>query len=102
MDVRHNTALLERAIELIVQRASIPFRKAEAEAAERLAQATARRRLATGAAIALAAIGIGLGVYLGLWRPRIEPERVAMLPVVPPPRTEKLPVNTSPTSQYRH
>jgi hypothetical protein len=86
-EVRHNTALLERAVALVVQRASIPIRQAEALAAERLAQAAARRRLATGGAIALAAIGIGLGVYLGFWKPRVEPlvashEQIA-LPVAP-------------------
>lgn len=69
MDVRHNTQLLERAVELVVQQAGIPTRQAEAEAAERQAKADARRRLATGGAIALAAVGIGLGVMLGLWRP---------------------------------
>jgi hypothetical protein len=104
MDVRHNTALLERAIELIVQRASIPFRKAEAEAAERLAQATARRRLATGAAVALAAIGIGLGVFFGLWKPRIEPERIVVSAAVPPlpertlPQSAPQPKNEKPPS----
>jgi predicted aspartyl protease len=84
MDVRHNTALLEQAIALVVQRASIPFRRAEAEAAEKLAQASARRRLATGAAIAIAAVGIGLGVFLGFWKPRGEPQRVATSLIVPP------------------
>jgi hypothetical protein len=72
-EVRHNTSLLEQAVALVVQRASIPIRRAEADAAERFAQAAARRRLATGAAIALAAIGIGLGIYLGFWKPRVEP-----------------------------
>ena len=85
VEVRHNTALLERAVELVVQRASIPMKQAEAEAAERFAQAAARRRLATGAAIALAAVGIGLGAYLGLWKHGVEPQRLAALPVVPPP-----------------
>ena len=77
MDVRHNTTLLERAIELVVQRASIPVRRAEAEAAEKLALAAARRRLATGAAVALAALGIGLGAYFGLWKRNVVSERVA-------------------------
>jgi hypothetical protein len=76
MDVRHNTALLEQAIALVVQRAAIPFKRAEAEAGEKLAQASARRRLATGAAIAIAAVGIGLGVFLGFWKPRVEPGQV--------------------------
>ena len=73
MEIRHNTALLEQALELVVQRAAIPSKQAEAEAAERRARAVARRRLATGAAIALAAVGIGLGIWLGLWRMPNEP-----------------------------
>lgn len=83
MEIRHNTALLEQAIALVVQRASIPFKRAEAEAAERLAQASARRRLATGAAIAIAAVGIGLGVFLGFWKPRVEPPQVSTVPPNP-------------------
>jgi predicted aspartyl protease len=83
MDVRHNTALLEQAIALVVQRASIPFRRAEAEAAEKLAQASARRRLATGASIAIAAVGIGLGVFLGFWKPRVGPLQLTTASVVP-------------------
>ncbi len=83
-EVRHNTALLEQAVALVVQRASIPIRRAEAEAAERLARAAARRRLATGAAIALAAIGIGLGIYLGFWKPRVEPPAASHEQIAPP------------------
>ena len=79
MEIRHNTALLEQALALVVQRAEIPSKKAEAEAAERRARAVARRRLATGAAIAVAAIGIGLGIRLGLWKPPNE-ERVVSVP----------------------
>jgi hypothetical protein len=74
VEVRHNTTLLEQAIALVVQRASIPTRQAEADAAEKLARAVARRRLATGAAIAMAAIGIGLGVLFGFWKPRVGPQ----------------------------
>jgi hypothetical protein len=67
--VRHNTTLLEKAITLVVERAAIGTRQAEAEAVAKRARAVAHRRLATGTAIALAAAGIGLGVMLGLWRP---------------------------------
>lgn len=84
MEVRHNTKLLERAVELVVQRAGIPTRAAEAAAAERQARAAARRRLATGAAVALAAVGIGLGVMLGFWRR--EPD--ARIAEVTPPKSE--------------
>ena len=66
-----------------MQRASIPSKQAEAAAAERIARAVARRRFATGAAIALAAIGVGLGIRLGLWRPAIG-DRVVTLPTPPP------------------
>jgi hypothetical protein len=100
MEIRHNTALLEQALELVVQRAAIPSKQAEAEAAERRARAVARRRLATGGAIALAAVGIGLGIWLGLWRMPNEPRVVSLppaqspSPVVPSPiqpKTEQLP-----------
>ena len=87
MEVRHNTALLEQAIALVVQRASIPTRQAEAEAAEKLARAAARRRLATGAAIAVAAVGLGLGIMLGFWKPTVE-ERQITRSVQPPQSAE--------------
>ena len=83
-----------------MQRAAIPSKQAEAEAAERRARAVARRRLATGGAIALAAVGIGLGIWLGLWRMPNEPRVVSLppaqspSPVVPSPiqpKTEQLP-----------
>ena len=64
MQVRHNTTLLEQAVDHVVRRASIPLIEAEAAAQEKRYRATAFRRLATGAAIALVAVGIGLGVYL--------------------------------------
>src|SRR5271165_4307642 len=80
MEVRHNTTLLEQALALVVQRASIPSKQAEAEAAERRARAVARRRIATGAAIAIAAVGLGLGVKLGLWRPPGEDKLVGFPP----------------------
>ena len=67
MEVRHNTALLEKAVELVVLRAGIPAQQAEAEALAKRAAAIAQRRLATGAAIGVAALGIGLGLYFGLW-----------------------------------
>lgn len=64
MQVRHNTTLLEQAVDHVVRRASIPLIEAEAAAQEKRNRATAFRRLATGAAIALVAVGIGLGIYL--------------------------------------
>jgi len=64
MEVRHNTKLLEEAIALVVERAEIPIRQAVAAAAAIQARAIARRRLATGAAIGIAAVGIGLAVWL--------------------------------------
>jgi hypothetical protein len=85
MEVRHDTSLLEQAIALVVQRASIPTRQAEADAAEKLARAAARRRLATGAAIAVAAIGIGLGIFFGFWKPRVEQQPATMPFAFPAP-----------------
>jgi hypothetical protein len=72
LEIRHNTSLLEKAVEHSVQNASIPSRKAEAAAKEVEARAQALRRLATGGGIALAAVGIGLGVWLALRQPTIE------------------------------
>jgi gag-polyprotein putative aspartyl protease/PAN domain len=103
MEVRHNTALLEQALALVVQRASIPSQQAEAEAAERIARAVARRRIATGVAIAVAAVGLGLGIQFGLWRLPSEGRVVSLppaqspSPVVPSPilpKTEPLPDRT--------
>jgi hypothetical protein len=69
MLVRHNTKLLEQALDHVVKRAAIPTIQAEAEALHKKARAASVRRLATGTAIALAAIGIGVGVHLGYWVP---------------------------------
>ncbi|WP_131922173.1 PAN/Apple domain-containing protein [Aminobacter aminovorans] len=66
MQVRHNTQLLEQAVNLLVKRSAIPTLEAQAAAQDRIARATGFRRLATGGAIAIAAIGIGIGVSL-LW-----------------------------------
>jgi hypothetical protein len=84
--VRHNTELLEKALEHVVRRASIPTLRAEAAAREKAARAIGFRRLATGAAIALAAAGIGLGVYLGT-QPKVRPVETAQanLPSAAPP-----------------
>ncbi len=73
MEVRHNTTLLEQAVEHVVRRAAIPAIHAEAEALHKRARATSFRRLATGGAVALAAVGIGLGMHLGLWEPQSVP-----------------------------
>lgn len=64
MLVRHNTTLLEQAIDLQVKRSAIPTLEAEAAAHDRIARANAFRRMATGAAIAIAAVGIGIGSML--------------------------------------
>jgi hypothetical protein len=66
VQVRHNTQLLEQAVDLLVKRSAIPTLEAQAAAQDRIARATGFRRLATGGAIAIAAIGIGIGVSL-LW-----------------------------------
>jgi hypothetical protein len=68
MLVRHNTELLEKAVDLAVKRAAIPTLQAEAAAQQTMARAAGMRRLATGGAIAVAAVGIGLGVMLGFWQ----------------------------------
>lgn len=78
MQVRHNTALLEQAVELVVRQAAIPSLEAEARAKEMAARSSGFRRLATGGAIAVAAIGVGLGVFLGFWQP--EPQQLAKDP----------------------
>jgi hypothetical protein len=62
--VRHNTSLLEQAIDLQVKRSAIPMLEAEAAAHDKIARANAFRRMATGAAIAIAAVGIGIGAML--------------------------------------
>jgi hypothetical protein len=64
VEVRHNTALLEKALEHVVRQASIPSIEAEALAHEKMARAQGFRRLATGAALGVAAVGIGLGIWL--------------------------------------
>lgn len=70
MEVQHNTTLLEKAVEYSVRNASIPARKAEAAARQVEARAQGFRRLATGGAIALAAAGIGFGIWLAMQPPR--------------------------------
>lgn len=56
MLVRHNTALLEKAVDLVVKQAAIPTLEAEAAAYDRMARANAFRRMMTGAAVAIAAV----------------------------------------------
>ena len=56
MQIRHNTSLLEQAVEHVVQRASIPVLQAQADALERTNRAVAIRRIATGAAVAIIAV----------------------------------------------
>jgi hypothetical protein len=78
VQVRHNTSLLEEAVQHIVRKASIPVIEAEAKAHAIREQAMARRRLATGAAIAIACMGAGWGLapFLRDWwlAPRSVPE----------------------------
>ena len=69
MEVRHNTTALERALEVIAMRAEAPFLVASAAASDKIRRGEAIRRLASGAAIAIAAIGIGLGFYLSKKEP---------------------------------
>lgn len=64
VEVRHNTSLLEKALEHVVRQASIPTIEAEARAHEKMARAQGFRRMATGAALGVAAVGIGLGIWL--------------------------------------
>ena len=64
MEVRHNTKVLERAVELVVTRAETPLLAARAAARASLQRSDAIRRIATGTAIAVAAIGIGIGIFL--------------------------------------
>ena len=64
MLVRHNTSLLEKAVELAMLRATMPSQRALADAAATQAKAKAQLRLATAVAFALASIGIGLGIFL--------------------------------------
>jgi hypothetical protein len=98
VEIRHNTKLLEQAVALVVERAAIPAREAAARVAEKHAQAISKRRLATGIAIAVAAIGVGLGIMLGLWGPKREDRAIVALqpPVVPPPPTVYVTVTPSP------
>lgn len=87
MLVRHNTALLEQAVGLIVKRSAIPTLQAEAAAQEKVSKAAALRRIATGGAIAVAAIGIGLGLKLGLWQKG---------PAIPEPNTPRVELPAKP------
>ena len=106
MEVRHNTALLEKAVELVVLRAAIPAQQAEAEALRKRAAAISQRRLATGIAIAVAALGVGLGFYLGFWNNRSENIQRASIdtrPTFPEPQsgTSAKPTSSLPNSQAR-
>ncbi len=106
MQVRHDTSLLEKAIEQVLLRASIPTLQAQAEALEKTNKAVAIRRIATGAAIALVAIGIGLGIKFALDRnpnltgqvPQIQAQAIpdpVPQPPAPAPRPPDIPVTKS-------
>lgn len=88
VQVRHNTQLLEQAIDLQVKRSAIPTLEAEAAAHEKIARANAFRRMATGAAIAVAAVGIGIGAMLVFGRGEKVPEKL------PPEIAQKEPERT--------
>lgn len=75
MQIRHNTQLLEQAVDLMVKRSAIPTLEAEAAAHEKIARANGFRRMATGGAIAVAAVGIGIGAMLVLGRGETVPEK---------------------------
>ncbi|TPL81388.1 hypothetical protein FJ950_24530 [Mesorhizobium sp. B2-3-14] len=81
--IRHNTALFERAVDLVVKQAAIPTLQAEAAAHDKIARANAFRRMMTGGAIAIAAVGIGYGAALFFGRDHQLP------PVVDTTQTEK-------------
>lgn len=72
MEVRHNTVLLERAVEQVVQRASIPTMEAQANANALNARATALKMLAGAASVALVLVG-GAYAYSLLTEPEPEP-----------------------------
>jgi hypothetical protein len=86
--VRHNTTLLEQAIDLQVKRSAIPTLQAEAAAHDKIARASGFRRLATGAAIAIAAIGIGIGVWLIFDRDKLPGDTETANEQKTPPATE--------------
>jgi hypothetical protein len=87
--VRHNTTLLEQAIDLQVKQSAIPTLQAEAAAHDKIARANAFRRMMTGAAIAVAAIGIGIGASL-LW-PQIPKQPPITETANPDKRIDRLP-----------
>ena len=64
VEVRHNTKPLEYALEDIARRAALPGLQAEAAAQKEQSRAIALRRIATGAAVGLAALGIGAAIAL--------------------------------------
>lgn len=97
MEVRHNTSLLERALEHVVRQASIPSIEAEARAHEKMARAQGFRRMATGAALGLAAVGIGLGLWLAY--PNHTYVSEAPAPGASPATTEAAPDSNSPAKE---
>lgn len=66
MQVRHDVSMLQRAVEVAGERATIPVHHAAAQDYRVRLLAEARRLLAVGCAIAIAAIGLGIGVGLAL------------------------------------
>ena len=92
MEVRHNTQALEKALEHVVRKASIPFVEAEASANAKTARAQGFRRLATGAALGLAAVGIGLGIWLAT---RESPKSADVASTISP-TTETTPSSSEP------
>jgi hypothetical protein len=93
METRHDTSLLEKAVGLVVEQAAIPTKRAEAEASFQVARATGLRRVATGGAVAIGAVGIGLAAWLALNQPLQKPEQMAAKapPEVDQTKTESIP-----------
>ncbi|TGQ96512.1 hypothetical protein EN847_33450, partial [Mesorhizobium sp. M1C.F.Ca.ET.204.01.1.1] len=104
MLVRHNTALLEKAVDLVVKQAAIPTLEAEAAAYDRMARANAFRRIMTGLAVAVAAVGIGYGAALFFGREAKLPHVVVDKPLdkradrIEPPDTTTQPKSDRPAS----
>lgn len=85
MEVRHNTALLERAVEQVVQRAAIPTLEAQANANAVNARAMSIKMLAGAASIALILVG-GAFAYTLLAEPEPEPvKEPAVVETTPEP-----------------
>lgn len=97
MQVRHNTSLLEQAVALAVRQKEIPTLQAQAAAFKARERATGFKRLATGGAIALAAIGLGWGLSLAY--PRFFEDRDIPASPRPPSTVTETPSRVEPASE---